>query len=68
MLMVGDMASQHEENPGDDIESMLDLLDRLESLREDMDDLGISSLDELNARIQELHHRIDQTEEETPEK
>ena len=38
----------------------LELLDRLESLREDMEELGIRTLDELNKRIQELHEKLDE--------
>jgi len=38
------------------------LLDRLEELREDMDDLGITSRDQLEARIRELHEQLDAKE------
>ena len=37
----------------------LELLERLESLREDMEDLGISTLAELIKRIDELHKQLD---------
>ncbi len=37
----------------------LELLERLESLREDMEDLGIHTLDELIKRIDDLHERLD---------
>ena len=37
----------------------LELLERLESLREDMEDLGIRTLDELIKRIDELHNQLD---------
>ncbi|MBI3965695.1 MAG: hypothetical protein HY329_08670 [Chloroflexi bacterium] len=39
--------------------SEMDLLERLESLREEMEELGISSLDELNRRIAEMHQKLD---------
>jgi hypothetical protein len=35
------------------------LLERLETLREDMEDLGIASLQELIERIKELHRQLD---------
>jgi hypothetical protein len=37
----------------------LELLERLESLREDMEELGISTLAELILRIEEMHKRLD---------
>ena len=37
----------------------LELLERLESLREDMEDLGILTLDELIKRIDDLHKQLD---------
>lgn len=38
---------------------LMDLLERLETLREDMEDLGVTTLDEVNARIKELHQKLD---------
>jgi len=43
------------ENEYDDME----LLERLETLREDMEDLGVSTLTEVIQRIEELHQRMD---------
>ncbi len=37
---------------------LLLLLDRLEELREDMQELGITSLQQLEARIRELHEQL----------
>ena len=37
----------------------MELLERLETLREDMEDLGISTLAEVIQRIEELHRRLD---------
>lgn len=37
----------------------LELLERLESLREDMEDLGIRTLDELVKKIDDLHKELD---------
>ena len=37
----------------------LELLERLETLREDMEDLGVKTLDELIQRIEELHRKFD---------
>jgi hypothetical protein len=38
----------------------LELLERLESLREDMEDLGVTTLAEVVLRINELHTTLDQ--------
>jgi hypothetical protein len=35
------------------------VLERLESLEEDMVDLGVTTLDEVRARIAELHRALD---------
>lgn len=37
----------------------MELLERLETLREDMEELGITTLAELNQRITELHKKLD---------
>jgi hypothetical protein len=37
----------------------MELLERLETLREDMEDLGVSTLAEVIQRIEELHRRLD---------
>lgn len=37
----------------------MELLEMLESLREDMEDLGVTTLQEVIARIEELHQRLD---------
>jgi hypothetical protein len=39
--------------------SDMELLEMLESIREDMEDLGVTTLQEVIARIQELHQRLD---------
>ncbi len=47
----------------DDERSLHELLlelDRLEELREDLVELGIRSIEELDARIEELHRLVDQ--------
>ncbi len=41
---------------------LLDLLDRLESLVEDMDELAITSRDEAEALIATIHTRLDENE------
>jgi len=41
---------------------LLDLLDRLESLVEDMDELAITTRDEAEALIAMIHTRLDETE------
>ena len=37
----------------------MELLERLESLREDMEDLRVTTLAEVNQRIAELHRKLD---------
>jgi len=37
----------------------MELLERLETLREDMEDLGVTTLAELIQRIEELHRKLD---------
>ena len=39
----------------------MELLERLEALREDMEDLGVSTLAEVIQRIEEMHRRLDRT-------
>ena len=43
----------------DDEYSEMERLEMLESLREDMEELGVTTLDEVIARIEELHRRLD---------
>jgi DNA-binding HxlR family transcriptional regulator len=38
-------------------------LDRLESLKEEMEDLGVANLAEIEARIKELSRRMDELEQ-----
>jgi hypothetical protein len=45
---------------GDEIEyEEMELLERLETLREEMEELGVTTLAEVNRRIEELHRRLD---------
>lgn len=44
---------------GEDEYEDMELLERLETLREDMEDLGVSTLAEVIQRIEELHRRLD---------
>ena len=59
--------SQHEPNHtsfdrddagGEEYDEM-ELLERLEALREDMEDLGVTTLAEVIRRIEEMHQRLD---------
>jgi len=57
-----DQESGHE--PEDDEVEVLEykemiLLERLESLREDMEDLGVTTLSEVVQRIEELHRQLE---------
>lgn len=50
-------------NPGqDEVEdeySEMELLERLETLREDMEELGVTSLAEVIQRIEEMHRQLE---------
>jgi hypothetical protein len=53
---------EHEQMEGfspTEYEDML-LLERLESLEEDMLELGVATLTEVRRRIEELHHKLDE--------
>ena len=39
----------------------MEVLERLEALREDMEDLGVTTLAEVIQRIEEMHRRLDRT-------
>lgn len=45
---------------------LLETLDRLEELLEDMDELGVSSRDDIEARMREIHARVDELEGAPP--
>lgn len=49
----------YDNEPGEDEYDDLELLERLESLREDMEELGITSLAQLIKRIEDLHRQLD---------
>ena len=48
-----------EEGIDEDEYDELELLERLESLREDMEDLGVTTLAEVIQRIEEMHRKLD---------
>ncbi len=48
----------HDEEDEIEYEDM-ELLEHLETLREDMEDLGVTSLAEVIQRIEELHRQLD---------
>lgn len=50
--------------PTDPNHEMLLLLDRLEELREDLEELGIASIEELHQRIAELEGQLEDDEVE----
>lgn len=55
-----DEENEHPENfSPTEYEAML-LLERLESLEEDMLELGVATLTELRRRIEELHRKLDE--------
>ncbi len=44
----------------DDEYDTMELLERLETLREDMEELGVTTLAEVIQRIEELHRQMDE--------
>ncbi|HZR39949.1 MAG TPA: hypothetical protein VFB12_07540 [Ktedonobacteraceae bacterium] len=48
-----------DEEFGEEEYDTLELLERLETLREDMEDLGVTTLQEVIQRIEELHSQLD---------
>jgi hypothetical protein len=55
---ASDGASDDDELDDDEEYDALMLLERLESLEEEMDELEITSLDDLRARIRDLHAEL----------
>ncbi|MFL5761206.1 MAG: hypothetical protein ACJ789_15915 [Thermomicrobiales bacterium] len=55
-------------NPDNELFALLDELDRLEELLEDMEELGVASREQAEARIAFLNLRVDalSTEEDVP--
>lgn len=49
----------NEEQWDEDEYSEMEILEMLESVREDMEELGVTTLQEVIARIEELHQRLD---------
>ena len=64
---MGKKPEKQQKAPHDDIwnddkhdeYSEMERLEMLESLREDMEELGVNTLQEVIARIEELHQRLD---------
>ena len=52
-------ADEANDNLAEDEYDEMELLERLETLREDMEDLGVTTLAEVIQRIEELHRRLD---------
>jgi hypothetical protein len=61
-MVKTDTTGKKAHEPEDDEEEYdeLELLERLETLREDMEDLGVTTLEEVIGRINELHSTFDQ--------
>jgi hypothetical protein len=57
-----DTKGKHAHASEDDEEELedMELLERLETLREDMEDLAVTTLQEVIDRINELHQKLDQ--------
>jgi hypothetical protein len=53
-------SERDDEEFGTEEYDQFEMLERLETLREDMEDLGITTLQELIERIKELHRQLDQ--------
>ncbi len=56
----GKKAAEEEDELAEEEYDELELLERLETLREDMEDLGVKTLAEVVQRINELHRKLDQ--------
>ena len=54
-IQASDMDDEADEEEYED----MDLLERLETLREDMEELGVTTLAEIIRRIEELHRKLD---------
>jgi len=54
-----DLEEDDEDFDPKEYETMLEL-ERLESIEEEMADLGVNTLDDVRRRIRELHARLDQ--------
>ncbi|HEX9016067.1 MAG TPA: hypothetical protein VF960_08730 [Chloroflexota bacterium] len=50
-----------DENERDEYDLMMDL-DQLETIKEEMEELGVSTLREVEARIEALHEKLDEIE------
>ena len=55
------MVDERDERDGAEYDLMMEL-DQLESLREEMEELGVASLDDIEARMRELHRKLDELE------
>jgi hypothetical protein len=49
-----------------ELDALLITLDRLEELLEDMDELGVGTRAETEARMREIHARVDELERSRP--
>ncbi len=54
-----DQESMHDDASGLNEFETMELLERLETLREDMEDLGVTTLAEVIERIEALHKKLD---------
>ncbi len=59
MSKVDAKGKQSHEDDEEEYDEM-ELLERLESVREDMEDLGVTTLEEVIKRINELHQKFEQ--------
>ena len=64
------MSSSSRPQPGQpaDLVTLLATLDQLEELLEDMDELGVTSRDEAETLMREIHARVDELETADPER
>jgi len=57
--MMSKQSKEEQEEWDDEEYSDMELLERLETIREDMEELGLTTLQEVIARIEELHRKLD---------
>ena len=58
-LQIHSSDDDFEENDPEEEYDTMELLERLETVREDMEELGVTTLAQINQRIKELHRQLD---------
>lgn len=56
---MGNKPDEKDQDFDEEEYNAMEILEMLESVREDMEELGVSTLQEVIARIEELHRHLD---------